>query len=427
MGYSVQDKSKFSGFFSMTKIICFVLFIISAFNCKLHSETRVFTYKGIVYEVRDYYDEGTCSTSYNCCDYASEYTADGNIVIPEEVYDDNDVKYTVTTIGFYSFNGGGLRLKNISLPKTIKTIRDCAFFGCSSLEYLRLPEGLSSIDMQAFMHCSGLKSIDFPQGLVGIGDCAFQYCESLESLDIPDSVTSIGFEAFRDCTSLKYVRLPAGTKEITHGLFAGCTSLQSVEFSESLQLICGWWYPYSMMSDDYPVPGPFYNCTGLRYLKLPDSLEEIDCGAFDGCKGVETIVLPKNLKILKPRAFDFPSLLEVIYPVSDPYELPRNYRADGSPVEEDRFGFLDYIYDIAVLKVGVGGLEKARTTSPWKYFTNIVEVDFSGVEEMAAMSGEGSKDVFRLDGVRVGDTTDGLPSGLYIVRSDGKTSKVMVP
>lgn len=403
-----------------TMTLCILIFT------SLDSAAREFTYDGILYKVLDE-DLRTCSTAYQCYASSSVLIADGNIIIPEEVYDENEVCYRVTKIGSYSFNGAGRNLKSITLPNTIKEIGFCAFFGCSSLESLRLPEELTCIGDQAFMHCSGLKSIDFPYGLERIYDGAFQYCKSIESLEIPDSVNYLGSEAFSDCTSLKSVKLPGGAPTITHGLFAGCTALEFVEFSEGIELICGWWYPYSMMSDDYPIPGAFYKCTGLKHLKFADSLEEIDCGAFDGCKGVETIVLPQNLMKLEARAFDCPSLREVIYPVSDPRELPRNYYDDGSPIEVDRFGFPDYIYDIAVLKVGVGGLGKARITSPWKFFTNIEEVDFSGVDEISSVCDVGCSGVYRMDGMKVGDTTEGLPSGLYIVKLHGKNTKVLIP
>lgn len=410
MEYSAYCNSGISDHSVLTRILCFVALFISVFNCTLHSANKKFTYKGIVYEVYGRSDNVTCATAGHCCDFTSEYTADGNIEIPEEVYDENDVKYMVTRIGDRSFSMES-KLKSIRLPKTIH-----------------------SIDLLAFDWCDSLKSIDFPQNLEYINYGAFMNCESLESLVIPDSVHYIDDAAFSDCISLRSVKLPDGLIYLSPSVFLNCTSLETVEFGESLKCIYGWSHP-SEMSEEYPTPGPFYGCTSLRCLKFPDSLEEMKSEAIQKCPSLETVVLSRNLKKMEGNALNCPSLREVIYPVSDPQELPLDVREGYDEFEHDEYyryelgyGFLDETYEKATLKVGLGGLEKAHQTVPWKFFKNIEEVDFSGVDEIGLDSSDSASDgVYRMDGVRVGNRADGLPSGLYIVREGVKTSKVMVP
>ena len=48
----------------------------------------------------------------------------------------------------------------------------------------------------------GVTSITIPNSVTSIGDNAFYGCNSLTSITIPDSVTSIGEYAFRDCINL---------------------------------------------------------------------------------------------------------------------------------------------------------------------------------------------------------------------------------
>ena len=76
------------------------------------------------------------------------------------------------------------------------SIRNSAFFGCSSLTSITIPNSVTSIGNWAFFGCSGLTSVTIPNSVTSIEDYAFQYCKGLTSVTIPKSVTSIGDEAF---------------------------------------------------------------------------------------------------------------------------------------------------------------------------------------------------------------------------------------
>lgn len=89
------------------------------------------------------------------------------------------------------------------------------------------------------------------------------------------------------------------------------------------------------------------------------------------------------------------------------------------------------MYDNATLYVPKGSRAKYESTVPWKYFYNITEEEFNGIEEVEAESGtireEAGAEIFNLNGVRVAaGSTDGLPAGIYIVRQGAKTEKIVV-
>ena len=44
--------------------------------------------------------------------------------------------------------------------------------------------------------CTSLTSVTIPNSVTSIGDCAFYDCTSLTNVTIPNSVTNIGDEAF---------------------------------------------------------------------------------------------------------------------------------------------------------------------------------------------------------------------------------------
>lgn len=93
-------------------------------------------------------------------------------------------------------------LREVTLPSTVTTIKEYAFYGCKALEGLTLPDGLVSISEDAFENCAALREINLPDSLMLLSEYAFCGCESLECLTIPDEIASIGDGAFDDCDKL---------------------------------------------------------------------------------------------------------------------------------------------------------------------------------------------------------------------------------
>ena len=66
-----------------------------------------------------------------------------------------------------------------TIPNSVATIGDCAFYSCSLLTSVTIPNGVVSIGEKAFYHCSGLTSTTIPAGVISIGDYAFFGCSGL--------------------------------------------------------------------------------------------------------------------------------------------------------------------------------------------------------------------------------------------------------
>ncbi|GHT67292.1 hypothetical protein FACS189452_04730 [Bacteroidia bacterium] len=257
-----------------------------------------------------------------------------HLVIPEGI----------TTIG----TGTGrvfeacLGLSTVSLPSTLQTISNKAFFGNEGLRTINFPPNLKTIGMSAFQNCSTLDAVQFPQGLTEIVEGAFMACSSMRGeLRIPSSVTRISSSAFRamdisslvfdspselrtlsdlsfgDNKSLTKVELPEGLVELgscsnSGGVFENCPALQHVTLPSTLTLIGKRaFYGNSLLSSvNFPqglqtiCDYAFYFCTGLTSIDLPDGLATIGNYAFNSCSGLQgELKLPASLSSLGPAAF----------------------------------------------------------------------------------------------------------------------------
>ena len=110
---------------------------------------------------------------------------------------------TITITG-YSGPGGVAAIPAAINGLPVTGIGEDAFFeaGVSSVT---IPGSVTSIGEEAFYGCTNLASLTVQDGVTNIGLLAFFGCTSLASLTLPGSVTSFGEVAFGDCYGLTNV------------------------------------------------------------------------------------------------------------------------------------------------------------------------------------------------------------------------------
>lgn len=110
-----------------------------------------------------------------------------------------------------------------------------AFFHCEKLKKISIPTTVKKIKNEAFAYCVNLKDINGGGLYVeNIGQKAFLYCSSLELLNLYE-VKTIGKEAFSHCFNLKQAILPKeGLFVIEEDVFLNCYSLISLKFHECI-------------------------------------------------------------------------------------------------------------------------------------------------------------------------------------------------
>ncbi|GMO60249.1 MAG: hypothetical protein Ta2A_06370 [Treponemataceae bacterium] len=108
-----------------------------------------------------------------------------------------------------------------TIPNSVTSIGDRAFFGCSSLTSVTIPDSVESIGRSAFYGCSSLTSVTIPSSVTSIAYSAFAYCSNLTSVTMrPLSPPTLGSDAFSSTPSGAFSSTPAGFKiKVASALF----------------------------------------------------------------------------------------------------------------------------------------------------------------------------------------------------------------
>ena len=225
----------------------------------------------------------------------------GTINIPESIIYEGS-KYTVTKMGSYAFDCQN-DLQSIYIPRTVKEVEPYAAIKAEKLNRVNVADEslLENIGEQAFKMCIGLKRFVFDGTSLQfntIGNAAFNGCTALEKVlwNGKSELKTIKDYAFFKCTSLNNFDMPNTTLSVGNSSFRYNASLTDIHLSTSLNYI-----------DEYA----FGEC-GFSHITLPESLANIQAGAFINNEHLQEITLPERLQGLGSAAFENNSALESV-------------------------------------------------------------------------------------------------------------------
>ena len=154
---------------------------------------------------------------------------------------------SVTSIGDHAFDDCS-NLTGITIPDSVTSIGTGTFEWCNSLTSINVSNNKNYTSKDGVLFdkdvteliaypCGNARTTySIPTSVTSIGDSAFFGCESLTGITIPDSVTSIGEEAFFNCANLKDVYFEGSEEQWYNiGIYNSneCLTYATIHFNSS--------------------------------------------------------------------------------------------------------------------------------------------------------------------------------------------------
>ena len=192
---------------------------------------------------------------------------------------------------------GNTNLQSITFPLTLKSIGKNAFAGCGKLTSAILNEGLETIGVGAF-NWSALEKIEIPASLNSVGTenstdgGAFYHCTSLKEAVFNGATTHIGNRTFQNCSNLVNVVLHGSDFTIYNQAFENCNKLRSICIdSESVPTLAAshtTTFPAQMLrSTTSSTPGYIYTSAGKS------------SAAFEEAEGWKELNMPATITVTR--------------------------------------------------------------------------------------------------------------------------------
>ena len=200
-------------------------------------------------------------------------------------------------------------VRSVTLPSTLRSIGERAFYRSLIAGPLTLPAGLQSIGESAFYNCDSLTGqIVIPSSVTELGYGAFSSCDNITSAVINASIDTLR-RVFGGCSNLATVHVGGTVTYIDNGAFGYSSGLRTVTLSNQVTGIGQRAFQYSNLRS-ISLPGSLtyigpdaFGYSKLQSVIIPNSVTYVGHGAFDNCKSLKTAVVGDGVDTLQENLF----------------------------------------------------------------------------------------------------------------------------
>lgn len=161
------------------------------------------------------------------------------------------------TITRYLGNAAAVSIPATIGGKAVVAIGESAFAGKTALTAVTIPDSITSIGQKAFYQCTGLNTVNFNEGTANlvIGKNAFYYNTSLNSIALPKNLVSIDEGAFHCCENLSTVNFATDSKLTSIALngFSECP-ITRIVLPAQLQSIGNYGFYHNHLTETLMIP-----------------------------------------------------------------------------------------------------------------------------------------------------------------------------
>jgi uncharacterized repeat protein (TIGR02543 family) len=309
---------------------------------------------------------------FSFCTKLNEITVDNNNL---NYSSNNGVLFNKTQTSLIQSPQGNTNT-SYTIPNSVTSIGDNAFYYSSNLATVNIPNSVTSIGSHAFSDCYKLVSGSIPNSVTSIGEYAFYDCDNLSIVNIPNSVISIGDYAFHYCSNLSSITIPSSVQSIGNSPFGGTScpitvdennsnysSLDGVLYDKTKTKVINW--PKAKTIFELPNSVTTFAYSSFVYssfnsILIPNTITSINGAAFYNCSA-KTLSIPNSVKSIGG-TLGISSLTKIYVNNTD----PANIILSSNSLE-------NVSTSTCLLYVPTNSKSLYAAVSPWKNFTNIIE------------------------------------------------------
>ena len=226
--------------------------------------------------------------------------------------------------------------KNTTIPASVTSIGNYAFYGCSGLTSITIPASVTSIAYSAFFGCSGLATVTVYAPSCTLGFNAFSACGNLKNIyvfsDLVDDYKAAWSAYESKITAMTPVASGTCGKETPedvtwrlegeaghYGLFiSGTGAMADYGYSSQPWNTNKEYIKTVLIENGVTSIGEcaFCECNGLTSISIPASVTSIGAEAFNDCKKLTTVSIPANVTTIGEEAFNNTALTSIEIPAS---------------------------------------------------------------------------------------------------------------